>query len=241
MKLKTLIGSLTLATLLTGGTAVAQNIEPVPPHETGEIPSRDGEMVRVPLSKVLKDSAREDIEQAPVEGFLPELPILVDGVKYTAKQIQEKDIHLSHYVLDARSAEQAVVQGFRTTADVTKYFNQTGQFPSEQPTGAELAPCNPWSVFFEHSWYGGANFSVYPGWGYNTLGWWNDRISSMWSTQCGRWTVMTEHHYFGGHQLWVARAWAVGNMGSYGWYTGWWPFRRWHSWNDRVSSVAVYW
>ncbi|NTX04243.1 MULTISPECIES: hypothetical protein [Myxococcus] len=241
MKLKTLIGSLTLATLLTGGTAVAQNIEPVPPHETGEIPSRDGEMVRVPLSKVLKDSAREDIEQAPVEGFLPELPILVDGVKYTAKQIQEKDIHLSHYVLDARSAEQAVVQGFRTTADVTKYFNQTGQFPSEQPTGAELGPCNPWSVFFEHSWYGGANFSVYPGWGYNTLGWWNDRISSMWSTQCGRWTVMTEHHYFGGHQLWVARAWAVGNMGSYGWYTGWWPFRRWHSWNDRVSSVAVYW
>ncbi|MBZ4396999.1 hypothetical protein VZQ01_03940 [Myxococcus faecalis] len=240
MNLKSVMGSLVLASLLSTGAAFAQNIEPVPEHNTGDLPNKEGELARIPLSKVLRDAPREDIEQAPVEGFLPELPILVDGVRYTAQQLQERDIHLSHYVLDGNSAAMAVVQGFRTTADLTKYFQQTHQFPSEQPTTG-MAPCNPWSVFFEHSWYGGAAFSVYPGWGYNTLGWWNDRISSMWSTQCGRWTLMTEHSYFGGHVLWVGRAWAIGNMGSYGWYTGFWPFRRWHSWNDRVSSVAVYW
>ncbi|WP_342380892.1 hypothetical protein NVS55_14590 [Myxococcus stipitatus] len=241
MNLKTVIGSLTLAVMLTGGTALAQNIEPVPPHDTGDLPNKEGKLERVPLSKVLRDAPREDIENQPVEGFLPELPILVDGVKYTAKEIQEKDIHLSHYVLDGRSAELAVVQGFRTTEQLKEYFAATGQFPSEQPTGQQLANCNPWSVFFEHSWYGGASFSVYPGWGYPTLGWWNDRISSLWSTQCGRWTLVTEHAWYGGHVLWIGRAWAIPNMGSYGWYTGWWPFRRWHSWNDRVSSVAVYW
>lgn len=241
MKLKTLIGSLTLASLMVGGPSLAAPYEPTPEHETKPAPIKEAEMVRVPLSAVLRDAEPSDLEKEPEEGFLPDLPILVDGERYTAKEVQEKDIHLAHYVLDDRSAELGVVQGFRTAEELKKYLEGTDQFPSEEPKMQPLL-CDPYSWFFEHSWYWGNYFTLYPGWGYGNLGgFWNDRISSIWSTQCGRWTLVTEHSNFNGHVLWIGRNWAIGNLSNWGWYTGWWPFRRWHSWNDRISSVAVYW
>ncbi|WP_163996763.1 hypothetical protein [Pyxidicoccus caerfyrddinensis] len=242
MKLKTLIGSLTLASLLVGGTSLAAApYEPTPPHDSKPAPIKEAQMERVPLSAVLRDAAREDLEKDPEDGFLPELPILVDGVTYTAEQIREKDIHLSHYVLDGRSAELGAVQGFRTTEELTKYLEATNQFPSEEPKVQQLA-CDPYSWFFEHAGYWGYYFTLYPGYGYSYVGnFWNDRISSIWSTQCGSWTLVTEHSNYQGHVLWIGRNWAINNLSGWGWYTGWWPFRSWHSWNDRISSVAVYW
>jgi hypothetical protein len=235
-------GSLLVASLLASGNVLASGLEPVPPHDTGSIPNREGELVPATLDDVFIDPVRHDNETQVDDSFLPDLPILVDGRKYTAEELRAADIHLAHYVLDARSAELQVVQGFRTSEDLKNYLHATNQFPSLQPRGAQQFNCNPYSVFFEHAGYGGASFSVYPGWTYNTLGsFWNDRISSIWGTQCGSWTLAGEHTYFGGYWLWIGRAWAVYNLSPWGWYTGVWPFRRWHSWNDRISSVRVYW
>lgn len=244
MTFKSLIGSLTLASILVGGTSfAADSYEPVPPHENEPKPDGESKLERVPLSSVLRDAKPEDVEKEPEEGFLPDLPIEVDGETYTARELQEKDIHLSHYALDDRAAERGVVLGFRKTEEFKKYLDATGQFPSEeQPKGLQTAACNPYSYFFEHAGYWGNYFTVYPGYGYSYVGgYWNDRISSLWSTQCGRWTVVTEHSNYNGHTLWISRSWALPNLSNWGWYTGWWPFRRWHSWNDRISSVVVYW
>jgi vibriolysin len=215
--------------------------ERTPQHQTPSTPIADVQLVQMPLSNVFVDHPPYDDETQPDPGFLPSLPIRVNGVQYTPAQIREQNIHLVHYVLDGTSAQLNVVQGFRTSAELQAYLRSTNQYPSEQPTSLQQVVCNSPTVFFEHANYGGNRFTVYPGWGYSYVGgYWNDRISSVWGTSCGGWTLLGEHANYGGHWLWVGRGWAVRRLSDSGWYPVIWPFN-WHSWNDRVSSVAVYW
>lgn len=240
MQPKKLIGSLVLALSLVSGPAFAAGIEPVPADkELDPIINKEAELFPATLDLAFQD-VRPESEELPDEGFLPELPILLDGKQYSAEELQKAGVHLAHYVLDSRSAELNVVQGFRTSEDMKMYLEKTGQMPSEQPAEARLL-CRP-AHYWEHSWYGGARFSMWPGQAIGNLGgFWNDRISSVWNSNCSSWTVLFEHSYFQGHQLWLGRGWAIPNVGVFGWI-GWhrW-FPRWYNWNDRASSVIVFW
>lgn len=243
MKRKQLIGSLVLALSLVGGPALAAAIEPTPGKELDPIINKEAEVIPATLDLAFQEP-RPESEEAPDEGFLPELPILLEGKLYSAEELQKAEIHLSDYVLDTSSAEMNVLQGFRTPEDLKLYLETTGQMPSEQPKERQ-AEC-PYSNFYEHSEYGGARFSLYPGQAVTHLGgFWNDRISSVSNSSCAGVTVLFEHSYFGGHRLWLGRNWATPNLGAFGWmaWGGWWPARwyGWHSWNDRASSVIVYW
>lgn len=245
MRLKRLIGPLALAAGLLGGSALAQQLpEPVPQEELEPKEAEDGELVEVTVDMAFEDADRDSEPEEPGETDLPpEIPIIVDGEQYTSEELAEKDIHISHYVLDQRSVELGAVQGFRTSEDIKAYLEETDQFPSTTPPEGWW----PWychAFFFEHAGYSGNWFAVPPGWGYGNLGWfWNDRISSIWGSQCGKWTLVTEHANFKGHKLWIASNLALYNMSWYGWWQGswWWPWWQWYSWNDRISSVWVYW
>ncbi|WP_164014617.1 hypothetical protein [Pyxidicoccus trucidator] len=236
MKLETVVGSLALAAALTGGTTFAQDFA----YGMAEEPPKDEVPVPAQLSLALRDAPREDLEPDSDPSFLPDLPILVDGVKYTAQQIEAQDIHLSHYVLDTRSEAMGVVQGFRTTGDLTTYFDSTGQFPSEKPTAARGAtPCWTGTMYYEHPSYVGSYLGLAPGLGFSYVGSrMNDRISSLKSTPCGSWTALFEHAGFRGHVLWIGKGVNVSYLGNYGWYTG---TVFWSWWNDRVSSTLVFW
>ncbi|WP_338864846.1 M4 family metallopeptidase [Myxococcus stipitatus] len=198
--------------------------------------------VPITLAMAFTDPPRQDNEVPPDDSFLPDLPILVDGQQYTAAQIRDQDIFLAHYVLDANSAQLNVIQGFRTSADLQAYLTATNQFPSEQPTALQRAACNTPAQFFEHDNFRGEQLSLSPGWAYRQLGgFWNDRMSSVKSSWCGRWTLLSEHINFDGHKFWVVGGNEIPRLGTGGWYTGFWPFRSWRTWNDRVSSVGVFW
>ncbi|NMO15092.1 peptidase M4 [Pyxidicoccus fallax] len=236
------VDSVTNAWAAVGVGAPASFMEPTPAHETPPNPVPDATLVQIPLSQVLTDPPRHDEESQVEDRFLPDLPILVNGVQYTAEQLRAQDIHLAHYVLDERSAELNVVQGFRTSAELQTYMRSTNQYPSEQPTSLQQALCNQHSVFFEHANYAGASFTVPPGLGLSYVGnTWNDRISSVWGSRCASWTVLGEHINLGGYWLWIGRGWSLNNLRGWGYYTGFWIFRSWHSWNDRVSSVILFW
>jgi hypothetical protein len=239
MQPKKLIGSLVLALSLVSGPAFAASIEPVPEKDLDPVINKEAKIVPATLDLAFQEP-RPESEEKPDEGFLPELPILLDGKLYSAEELQEAGVHLSDYVLDTSSAEMNVLQGFRSPEQMKVYLEKTGQMPSEQPSDRQLL-C-PYSHFYEHSWYGGARFSVYPGQAVANLGWfWNDRISSVWSSVCASWTVLYEHPNFGGHRLWLGRNWAIPHVGAFGWlgWSGWFP--RWYNWNDRASSVIVFW
>jgi peptidase inhibitor family I36 len=242
MKRTQIIGSLVLALGLLSGPALASGggIEPVPTDkELDPIVNKEAEVFPATLDLAFQD-ARPESQEKPDEGFLPELPILLDGKLYSAEELQKAEVHLSHYVLDSRSAELDVVQGFRTSEDFKLYLEKTGQMPSEQPKDARLF-CPP-AHYWEHGFFGGARFSVWPGQALSNLGgFWNDRISSVWNSPCSSWTVLFEHSNFGGHQLWLGRGWAIPHVGLFGWlgWSGWFP--RWYNWNDRASSVIVFW
>lgn len=240
MQRKQLLGSLVLALgLLSGQAFAAPAMEPTPDKQLEPIDNKEAEVVPATFDLAFQD-AKPESDEAPDDGFLPELPILVDGKLYSAQELQDGGVHLSHYVLDSRSAEMNVVQGFRTSADLQLYMEKTGQVPSEQERKSLLCPIR--SYFFEHSFYGGSYFTMPPGSAQANLGgFWNDRISSVWSSPCASWTVLFEHSNFQGHLLWLGRGWAVPAVGLFGWigWSGWWP--HWYSWNDRASSAIVFW
>lgn len=241
MSFKRLIGSLVLALSLTGGQSLAASVqEPTPDKQLEAIPNKEGEIVPVTVDLAFQD-AKPDSDEKIDDGFLPELPILLDGKQYSAEELQKAEVHISHFVLDSRSAEMNVIQAFRTSEDMKAYLDKTGQLPADQDK-LRQGWCGIPSFFFEHSFYGGSWFAVPPGWGYGNLGgFWNDRISSLWGSPCASWTLITEHSNFNGHRLWIGRGWAVPSLAPLGWigWSGWWPV--WYSWNDRVSSVWVYW
>ncbi|HEX8818958.1 MAG TPA: peptidase inhibitor family I36 protein [Archangium sp.] len=238
------VGHLVLALSLVGGAAFASGQEPVPPKELEPLPAKEAEIVRVSVEEAFQDAPVETDEESKDE-LLTDVPILFEGKVYSAEELGREGIHLSHIALDNYSAESRLALGFRTGEDLKRYLEQTGQMPSNEPVdGAAAMRCFPYSsFFFEHAYYGGNWFAVAPGYGHANLGWyWNDRISSVWASGCARWTLLTEHPNFGGHHLWVARGWALNNLSNYGWWTWhWWRGFRWNSWNDRASSVAVFW
>ena len=238
------VGHLVLALSLLGSTAFAEGQEPVPTKELEARPAEDSKLVRVTVEEAFQDASAET-EQEVKEEALPNVPILFEGRVYSAAELVKEGIHLSHIVLDDYSAESRLALGFRTGEELKGYLEQTGQMPSNEPVDQKAAlRCGPYySYFFEHAYYGGNWFAVAPGYGYGNLGgYWNDRISSVWASGCGRWTLLTEHSDFGGQHLWVSRGWALNNLSNYGWWTSHWLFgRRWNSWNDRASSVAVFW
>jgi vibriolysin len=230
----------TQASVRNAWKAVCVGAEPPPEPPPSPIP--DVEVVPITLAMAFSDATPRDDEVLVSEGFLPDLPILVDGHLYTAAQIREQDIFLTHYLTDASTEQLNVVRGFRTTADLQAYLAITNQYPSEQTTELRKAFCGWHSEFYEHDNFKGARFTLAPGRAHPTLGgFWNDRISSIRSSWCASWTVYWEHINFEGARRWSVGGNEIPSLRTGGWYTGIWPFRRWHSWNDRISSVGVFW
>lgn len=244
MQLKKLISSLVLALSLTGGQTFAANMEPAPEKEEEELPNKEAETEPVTVELAFAEVKPVD-EEEPVEDFLPEVPILYNGKLYSADELKKAGIELSHYVLDASSAEQDVMQGFSDAESLKVYLEKTGQLPSNEPQDERSALSCWWSrlpsYFYDGTSYTGSYFTVRPGFGHAFLGGWDNRISSLRSSRCGRWTVLTEYPGYQGRRLWLGRGWAVPNLSSY--YVlpfHIWPWR-FYTWNNRASSVMVLW
>jgi len=237
---KRLFGSLLVMLSLSTGQALAGGMEPDPGGEMEPVDVKDGELASVRVAEAFADPDPKLEEEPGEDGFIPEAPILLDGKLYSPKELSDAGVHLAHYVLDERSAEMGVVQGFRSADELQNYLEKTGKMPSDEPTEAK-ALCNPFSYFYDGILYSGPYFTVYPGMGYPWLGSFDNRITSVRSTQCGRWTLLTSLPQFQGRKLWLYRNWAVPYLGFYGYITFSWPFFTWNSWNNRASSVAVFW
>ncbi|AKJ04706.1 hypothetical protein ATI61_101215 [Archangium gephyra] len=240
MQRKQIMGSLVLALGLVSGPALALDLERVSTEkELDPIINEEAEVFPATLELAFQDPSPETQEETK-EDFIPELPILLQGKLYSSGELQEAGVHLSHYVLDARSAEMNVVQGFRTAEEMKVYLEKTGQMPSEQPSERQYT-CTASSNFYENASYQGLRFSVMPGDALGNLGNWDNRISSLQSSSCASWTVLFDHPNFGGRQLWIGGGWSVPRLGSF-WFLGinlWWWWR-WFAWDNRASSVAVY-
>jgi hypothetical protein len=239
---KKLLGSLVLAIALTGGQTFASSMEPVPEKELEELPLEEVEAQRVTVDLAFKDVEPSD-DEAKDEEFLPDLPVLVDGKLYSAEELEKAGIQLPHYVLDSNAAEQDVLLGFRDSESLKVYLEKTGQMPSNEPQEKSALLCwfRPPAYFFDGTSYTGRYFTLRPGFGHANLGSWDNRISSIRGTRCGHWTLLTEFANYQGRRLWLGSSWAVPNLSSYRIYPYFWPWWFRQTWNNRASSVMVYW
>ncbi len=238
MQRKQSLGSLVLALGLLSGQALASGMEPTPEKELEFIPIKDAEFVPASLDLVFQDS-EPDTEDTPEEGFLPELPILLDGKLYSAEELQNAEVYLTHYVLDSRSAELNVIQGFRSSEDLKRYLDETGQYPQEGATPENPEVCFAYSQFFVEPGFGGDYFSVCAGQAHPFLGSWDNSISSVSSSRFVSWTVLFDQPNFKGQKLLISRGWSIPRLSEKGWLarSAFWPV--WFTWNNRASSVSV--
>lgn len=237
---KKLLGTLVLAISLAGSQTLASGLEPVPEKEFEELPLEEVEAQPVSVDLAFQ-RVEPSKEQSKEEEFLPDLPVLLDGKLYSAEELEKAGIQLPHYVLDSNAAEQDVLLGFRDAESLKVYLEKTAQMPSDEPQERSALLCwfRPPAYFHDGAYYTGLYFSLRPGFGYANLGSWDNRISSIRGTRCGSWTLLTELPNFQGRRLWLGSSWAVPNLSSYRMYPYFWPFRQ--TWNNRASSVMVFW
>lgn len=237
---KKLLGTLVLAISVTGSQALASSMEPVPEQEFEELPLQEVETQPVTVDMAFREVKPSD-EQAKDDEFLPDLPVLVDGKLYSAEELEKSGIKLPHYVLDSNAAKQDILLGFRDAESLKVYLEKTGQMPSDEPQEKSALPCwfRPPAYFYDGTYFTGRYFSLRPGFGHASLGVWDNRISSTRGTRCGSWTLLTEFPNYQGRRLWLGRNWAVPNLSSYRVYPYFWFFRQ--TWNNRASSVMVFW
>ncbi|AGC45341.1 hypothetical protein MYSTI_04040 [Myxococcus stipitatus DSM 14675] len=228
---------------LASSLAFADAQEPIPEHDLEPVPP-DEEIVPALLQDAFSD-AEPGLEEALGDDFASEGQFLVGDVLYTAQEIREQGIHISHFVVDDNAAERQAILGFRTTDELQIYLFMTGKYPSETPQGVQLQcpQVDSPAYFFMDTAYdtGEGYFALWPGMALSRLGRWNDKISSLWGAPCATWTVIHQHSDFKGRKLWVYRGTAIRSLRWHGFAEWWGPFAYWASWNDRVSSVQILW
>ncbi|HEU4327576.1 MAG TPA: beta/gamma crystallin-related protein [Roseiflexaceae bacterium] len=150
---------------------------------------------------------------------IPQVPVVLDGVRVAPLTLRRYDGQDLHYVLDGNALQQGFIYVFTTKAK-RDAFVQT-LTPQSSGTIRPLGLNGTW--FYEHDNFGGAAIEF---WGYvASLGWWNDRISSLY-TAYGT-TVLYEHAGYSGATFTISGQHYIYALS---------PWR----WNDVVSSIAFY-
>lgn len=154
---------------------------------------------------------------------LKDLPVMIDGVKYTQDDPHVKNV--TQFVFDDSAKAKGVVYGFTSQDRLNAHLQgavaeRKNTIKSNTITTQAAVYYN--SYFYEHAYYGGNSFGAS-----SNISWvgsyWNDRISSLTAGYNHNWTVMCWDINYGGARFWVQSGINVNYVGS--------------TWNDKASSI----
>ncbi|MCL0094468.1 hypothetical protein M1N58_01020 [Dehalococcoidales bacterium] len=123
----------------------------------------------------------EFVHQAPAR------PLIIDGIRYEPEQIRLFDGQWLGFVL----GNDGMLYAFTTPEETVKFMEQ--QMEKRELRSGQETSSGP-SYFYEHWFYGGWSFPVWPGWWANLFGKYNNEISSVKATAAARWTVLYDGH-----------------------------------------------
>jgi hypothetical protein len=180
---------------------------------------------------------------APVSGDIvhpiPQMPIVIDGVRYAPEGISQFNGRVLRYVLDQHSQSEGVIYAFTTLEGLTQYLkDQWGWAPASAGMRASAAagiirPMSDsyWTVFYADAYYAGSTILSAPNAAISDLSTvspgWNDRISSVKVATGSAWATLYADTSYAGDQLWMQRGTEWSSLAGSGW-------------DNRASSLKVW-
>jgi hypothetical protein len=169
---------------------------------------------------------------------IPQIPIVVDGVRYAPEGISQFNGRVLRYVLDQRTQSEDVIYAFTTLEGLTQYLkDQWGWEPtstSARSMGTGIVrPMSDsyWTVFYADAYYAGSTILSAPNAAISDLSTvspgWNDRISSVQVSTGAAWATLYADTSYAGDQLWMQRGTEWSSLAGNGW-------------DNRASSLKVW-
>lgn len=158
--------------------------------------------------------------EAAIVHVVPEVPVIIDGVRYKPGEITLFNGQRLRFVVDT----DGVLRAFTTVKGLEQFIAE--EFGQPASRGVELLSL-AYGRFYEHIYYSGWALWVGPGIGISDLGFFHDKISSVQVDQGITAGVLWEHEYFTGSYFWVSGGSSYPSLVPYGW-------------NDRASSLMVF-
>lgn len=169
---------------------------------------------------------------------IPQMPIVVDGVRYAPEEISQFNGRVLRYVLDQHSQSEGVIYAFTTLEGLTQYFKDQWGWEPTGPSARSLGtgimrPMSDsyWTVFYADAYYAGSTILSAPNAAISDLSTvspgWNDRISSVQVSTGAAWATLYADTSYGGDQLWMQRGTEWSSLAGNGW-------------DNRASSLKVW-
>lgn len=158
-------------------------------------------------------------QAAPQPQVVPQVPVVLDGQVIQPAAFAKLPMTPRYFVDDARGRAAGVVYAFTTEEALAAYVG------AHTPTAMLAANYRGCATFYEHDNGRGARIAKCSPERWPTMGWWNDRISSL-STGSGTYVRVWEHANFRGASLLITGNTAYDRLTAIGW-------------NDVISSVRI--
>lgn len=193
-----------------------------------------------PLNPAVLFETPTTADSRPSKHKIPQVPVVIDGVRQAPEKIQQFDGQPLYFVLDKQAQQEGVVYVFTTRAKVREYLETQGLMPEAGTTAVQPEHWDyndPRSLFYRDAKYGSNSMGVPAGYAYSDLtkvywgGWiwqdWSDEISSVRATPLSSATYLFEHENFGGSYFLIHTGDDISYLNVYGW-------------DDKATSIAVY-
>jgi hypothetical protein len=169
---------------------------------------------------------------------IPQMPIVIDGVRYAPEEISQFNGRVLRYVLDQHGQSEGVIYAFTTLEGLTQYLKaQWGWAPGSSSArsmgSAIVRPMSDsyWTVFYADAYYAGSTILSAPNAAISDLSTvspgWNDRISSVKVATGSAWATLYADTSYAGDQLWMQRGTEWSSLAGSGW-------------DNRASSLKVW-
>ena len=160
---------------------------------------------------------------------VPQVPIVVDGVKMSPEKITKFNGQTLFYLVDDRARSEGVVLLFTTLMGIEEHIKSTARNLKWTHAKPSLSHCTTGSQ--KSLLYGLDNYQSFledvgPDEGFNLLGSANNETNSVKATRCNEYTKLYDGDNLTGSSLWLACCGDTPSLGIYGW-------------NNRASSVRV--
>jgi len=161
-------------------------------------------------------------EEAAIVHTIPQVSIVIDDVLYEPEEISLFDGQRLRFVVDS----DGVLNAYTTVEGIERFIAEESDQLASQDASTMGIESTSYARFYWDWHYEGSVLGLSVG-AIGSLGYWNDKISSV-RVDSGLWIAfMYEHINFGGDVLYCVGGSSYYELGPYGW-------------NDRISSISIY-
>ncbi|MBX3059216.1 MAG: hypothetical protein KF770_22335 [Anaerolineae bacterium] len=164
-------------------------------------------------------SSNKSDETVEIVHPIPQVPIVVDGVKLAPEEITQFNGRELYYLIDGKSE---LLYIFTTIEGITKQVKQDSVKNNETSSNEVMLSCYQYSAYYQGTYLsGGGPWFVQSGTSGTTFtgvyAFLNNDVESVQTTTCNVYTKLFDNTNFTGSQLWLACCGTTNDLAIYGW------------------------